>query len=34
MNQETKQGVKPDSGGDLLTQLLMIAGLFRLKKIF
>jgi|SRR5687768_7296833 len=34
LKQETKQGAKLDSTGDLLTQLLMVVGLFRFKKSF
>jgi phosphatidylglycerophosphate synthase len=34
LNEKTKRGAKLDSGGDLLTQLLMMIGLFRLKKAF
>ena len=34
LNQETKRGAKLDSSGDLITQLLMIAGLFRFQESF
>ena len=34
LKQETKRGAKFDSAGDLITQLLMIAGLFRFQQVF
>jgi phosphatidylglycerophosphate synthase len=34
LKQETKRGARLDSAGDFITQLLMVAGLFRFQQVF